>query len=110
MSREGADKRVSGNFFKVVVQAVLLFGVETWVLNPQTERALDSFMHGAARRITGNQPRRGGGKWTYPHLKYAMQEVGFGGTQTAVTRRQNTVAQYIAMRSILDLCEQDTHR
>ena len=24
--REGADKRVSGNFFKAVVQAVLLFG------------------------------------------------------------------------------------
>ena len=26
LSREGADKRVSGNFFKAVVQQVLLFG------------------------------------------------------------------------------------
>ena len=61
LSQEGADKRVSGNFFKAVVQAVLLFGAETWVLTPRIERALESFMHGAARRITGKNPRRGGG-------------------------------------------------
>ena len=60
VSREGADKRVPGNFFKAVVQAVLLFGAEMWVLTPRIERELESFMHGAARRITGNQPRRGG--------------------------------------------------
>ena len=58
--REGADKRVSGNFFKAVVQAVLLFRAETWVLTPRIERALDSFMHRDARRITGKQPRIGG--------------------------------------------------
>ena len=60
LSREGADKRVAGNFFKAVVQAVLLFGEETWVLNPRIERALESFIHGDARRIMGKQPRRGG--------------------------------------------------
>ena len=48
LSREGADKRVSGTFFKSVVQQVLLFGAETWVLTQQIERALDCFMHGAA--------------------------------------------------------------
>ena len=46
LSREGADKRVSGIVFKAVVQQVLLFGAETWVLTPRIERALDSFMHG----------------------------------------------------------------
>ena len=56
MSREGAYKRVSGNVFKAVVQQVLLFGEETWVLTPRIERSLNSFMHGAARRITGRQP------------------------------------------------------
>ena len=35
LSREGADKRVSGNFFKAVVQQVLLFGAETWVVTPR---------------------------------------------------------------------------
>ena len=59
LSQEGADKRVSGNFFKAVVQALLLFGAETWVLTLRIERALESFMHGAERRITRRQPRRG---------------------------------------------------
>ena len=75
---EGADKRVSGNLFKAVVQAVLLFGAETWVLTPRIERVLESFMHRVARRITGNQQRRGGdGKWIYNPLKEAMREAGF---------------------------------
>ena len=60
LSREGADKRVSGNLFKAVVQAVILFGAETWVLTPSIEQSPESFLHGAARQITGRQPRRGG--------------------------------------------------
>ena len=78
LSREGEDKRLSGTLFKAVVQQVLLFGAETWVLTPQIERALDSFMHGAACRITGRQPRRGwDGKWYHPYLVGAMKEAGF---------------------------------
>ena len=34
LSREGAEQRVSGFFLKAVVQAVLLFGYETWVVTP----------------------------------------------------------------------------
>ena len=56
LSREGADKRVSEKFFKAVVQAVLLFGAETWVLTPRIERAMESFLLRAAIRITGRQP------------------------------------------------------
>ena len=52
-------QEIVGEFFKAVVQQVLLFGAETWVVTPRIERALNSFMHGAARRITGRNPRRG---------------------------------------------------
>ena len=38
LSREGATKRVLGNFFKAVVQQVLLFGAETWVVSPYMGR------------------------------------------------------------------------
>ena len=62
------------DFFKAVVQQVLLFRLKTLVLTPQLERALDSFMHGAARRNTGRQPRIGwDGKWYYPSLAGAMK-------------------------------------
>ena len=102
---------MSGNFFKAVVQAVLLFGEEVWVITPRIDRALENFMHRAARRITMKQPRRGGGgQWTYPPLKEAMQEAGFKGIWKAITRSQNMVAKYIATRPILDLCERATQR
>ena len=47
-----------GEFFKAVVQQVLLFGAETWVVTPKMEQALSAFLHGAARRLTGRQARR----------------------------------------------------
>ena len=37
LSREGATKRVSGTFFKAVVQQVLLFGEETWEVSLMME-------------------------------------------------------------------------
>ena len=45
LSREGADLKVSGHFYKAVSQAVLLFGADTWVITPRMERDLDSFQH-----------------------------------------------------------------
>ena len=57
LSREGATPRVSGSFFKGVVQQVLLFGAETWVVTPKMDRAMSRFLHGAARRLTGRQAR-----------------------------------------------------
>ena len=39
-----------------------------------------------------------------------MKEVGLTDVQTSITRRQNTVAQYIATRPLLDLCEGATQR
>ena len=39
-----------------------------------------------------------------------MEEAGFEGIGVYITRRQNTVAQYIETRPILDLCEQSVWR
>ena len=93
---------MSENFFKAVVQQVLLFGAETWVVTPRMEQVLYSFMHGAARRITERQPRRGwDGKWFYPSLEGSMKEAGFKDVRTSINTRQNTVAKYIATQPLL---------
>ena len=64
---------MSGNFYKAVAQAVLLFGVETWVLIQNMEKALDRFQSRVARRLTGKQPRRKKyGRREYPHLEEAL--------------------------------------
>ena len=85
---------------------MLLFGAETWVVSLMMEWGLSAFIHGAVRRLTGRQPRRGRyGKWHYPSLEGAMKEAGLTDVRTSIQRRQNTVAQYIATRLLLDLCE-----
>ena len=83
LRREGATPRISGNFFKAVVQQVLLFGAETWVVTPKMERALSEFLHGAARRLAGRQLRREkDGDWHYPSLEGVMKEAGITDIRT----------------------------
>ena len=91
-----------------MVQQVLLFGAEKWVVTPKMERALSGFLHGAARQLTGRQARRAkNGDWYYPSLVGAMREAGLTDIWKSIANRQNTVAQYITTRLILDLCEGD---
>ena len=111
LGREGADPKVSGNFYKAVAQAVLIFGAETWALTQRMNKALDSFQSRVARRLTGKQPRRKkDGSWDYPPLAEALGEAGLEGIRKSITWRQNTVTQYIATRPILDLCERVARR
>ena len=53
LGREGAEKRTAGKLYVVVVQAVLLFGAETWVVTPRLEKALEGFHHRAVRSMSG---------------------------------------------------------
>ena len=111
IGREGEDPKVSGNFYKEMDQAVLLFGAETWVLTQRTEKDLESFQSRVARRLTRKQPRWWlDGSWDYPPLAEALGEAGLDGIRKLVTRRQKTVAQYIATQLILDLCKRATWR
>ena len=102
----GGGPEVSHNLYIAVTQQVLLFGAETWVLTKTMEAALDAFQGRVARRLTGRMPLRGrDGKWLYLPLAVATKEAGIVRARTSVLRRQNTVAQFVATRPILALCE-----
>ena len=77
LRREGAEPRVSGFFFKAVVQAVLLFGTETWVVTPHMGRVLGGFQDHVARRLTGRLPQRETDvNWEYTSAVTARDEAG----------------------------------
>ena len=103
---EGADPRISGLFLKADVQAVLIFGSDIGVPTPRFGRALESFQHRFAWRITGRQPiiREEEG-WEYPPLALEMEEAGFDEIRVYILNRQNMVSQYIATQPIMDLCK-----
>ena len=87
-----------------VVQAVLLYGLETWVMYPHIGRILGSFHHRVARRLMGRQPWMGlEGRCMYTPLAKMMTEAGLQDMETYLSRQQNTVAQYIATRPIVEL-------
>ena len=70
------------------------------------ESALDAFQGRVVRRLTGRQLRWGNdGKLFYPSLTGALKEAGVVRVRTSILRRQNTVAQFIATRPNLGLCE-----
>ena len=111
LGRESADPKVSRTFYIAVTQAVLLFGSETWVLTSRMEKALDNFHSKVAQKLKGRQPRRGKyGTWYYPLLEGAMKEAGIVRIRMSILQRQNTVAKFIATRTILDLCEKTNRR
>ena len=90
LSWEGADLKVSGHYFNLVTQAVLLFEVDTWVLTPMMERALSSFQHRVVQQLIRRHPSiREGGSWEYHSLEEAVAEAGFKGIVKYITGKQN---------------------
>ena len=62
--REGAEPEVSGKFYRAVVQAVLLFGAETWVLMETMMQQLEGAHVSFLRQVTRKQEtRRRDGSW-----------------------------------------------
>ena len=51
IGQELMDPQTSGNFYKGVVQATILFGAESWVMSPRIGRALGGFQCRLARRM-----------------------------------------------------------
>ena len=65
-------------FFKALVQAVLIFGSETWVLTPRMGRALGIFQQRVTRRIMGRHTKRKDeGGWEYTRLLAVIEEGRF---------------------------------
>ena len=108
LSREGVDARTLGRIFVAVVQEVIIYRSDMWLMTPRIGRVLGGFHHRVARRMTGRQPRRGRcGTWVYPLLEDAMAEAGLLEVDTYLYHLQNIVLHFIATRPIMDLCLTD---
>ena len=104
---ENASARVCGKFYKATVQAVLLFGSETWNLTPPLLKSLEGFHLRAAWRMTHvHKPRRNPDRsWTYPATEDVMEEAGLYPAAHYVDVRRQTIARFIVNRPIYGFCE-----
>ena len=104
---ENDPLRVSGMFYKATVQAVLLFGSETWSLSTTAMDRLEGFHIRAAWRMAlVNKPRKDptSGTWTYPPSEDALEEVGLHTIADYVQVRRQTIANFIVNRPIFNFC------
>ena len=88
LQREGAEPTVLKNIYRAVVQAVLLFGAETWVLTERMFRLLEGMHMSFLRQSTRKQAtRRRYGSWRQALAEAVLREAGTHTLRTYVARR-----------------------
>jgi len=99
-------------FYKAVVQAVLLYGLESWVLMPQMLQALWGFHHQVAHQLTGkvSQYLPAEDRWVYPPVDEVLAAAGLYPIDVYLACHQNRIVEYVATRPIFSLCQESTHR
>jgi hypothetical protein len=106
LSKESAKPRVMASFYKAIVQSVLLYGSESWVISERTLLKLRSFHRRCARYITGRHIRENDdGSWTCPNSARTLEEAGLWTVEEYIERRRSTVMGYAVERSIYRRCK-----
>jgi hypothetical protein len=87
------------------VQAVLLYGSETWSLSLSSIKHLEGLHIRTAWRMSGKKPvRKEDGSWMYPRLEDVLQAVGLKPIAHYVGIRRQTIANFILNQPIYELC------
>ena len=88
----------------VVIQSVLLYESETWVITPSIGRGLIRFQNRVSHRLMGWKYVRGReGMLVYPLLVESMEKAVLQEVDTYVSHPQKKVAQFIATSPIMEL-------
>jgi hypothetical protein len=106
LSRQGADPKVSGYFYKAVVQSVLLYGCETWVVSKQILVSLEGFHHQVARRLAHHtiRPDPNNGEWIYPNAGRSLELAGLQLMMTYIGRRRGYLLNWVQNRLLYTEC------
>ena len=83
-------------FYFATVQAILLYGAESWTLTKNNLRKLNSFHLRAIRHMTGVHIRkRSNGRWEYPEHKDLLTKCGLEPIETYIVSRRETLRTYL---------------
>ena len=107
LTTQGVDARVKGYFYKAIVQAVLLYGSESWCMTKAMIRKFKSFHLRVARYLSGKHIRPlEDGTWLYPVSEEVLEETGLFSIEQYIETRRATVFKYISKRPIYNECKQ----
>ncbi len=102
--------RIAAKFYKAVIQAVLLYGSETWNLTNLALARLEGFHICAAYKMARkHRPKRGAnGVWVHPKMADVLEECGMATIATYIWSRHQMIAVYVATRPIFKACMEGT--
>ena len=96
LKKEGANAKCMGKFYLIIVQAVLLYGADSWAVKNEDLRKLKSFHSRAIRYMTGTHIRKlESGEWEYPDHDKLLKECGLFPMETYIQRRRGTLMEYL---------------
>ncbi len=102
---ENASPKVCGVFYKATIQAVLLFGSETWNLAPSGMACLEGFHLRAACPMSGSHPwKRPDSMWEYPNLEKVLWDMGLQRISHYIGVRRQQIANFIVYWPSFQLC------
>ncbi len=105
---KNATPRVAAKFYKAVVQAVLLYGSETWNLTKTVLARLEGFhVRAAYCMVQVHRPKWvARNQWEYPKTSDVLEECGMATMQHYIQKRRATIAICIEDWPILEAYRQ----
>ena len=95
---------MSGQFYRAVVQSVLLCGSETWVWTESMRQTLWGFHIRVARRLTGKSARLQNGEWVLPPVQEALDAAGLLPLDVHIDGRLAAMLAKVNSRPICQIC------
>ena len=96
LKREGANAACMGKFYLTIVQAVLLYGADSWVVKRDDLRKLQSFHSRAIRYMTGTHiQKRTSGEWEYPDHDKLLKKCRLFPIEEYIKRRRGTLMKFL---------------
>ena len=106
---EGAESTISEKFYRAVVQSVLLFVSETWVLPAAMMQKINVINVGFLQQVIGKKAIRLGDKnWRKEGAESVLQAAGKKTLNDYIIKSQATVAEWVSLRSIFEVCAKET--
>jgi hypothetical protein len=89
LSATGASPKIMAKFYLAVIEAILLYGSETWVITRRSLCRLDTFHHRCARYLAHMHIRRNSeGVWMYPPSAEVLEKCGLSPIMTYIIKRK----------------------
>ena len=96
-------------FYRAVVQAIILYGLETWVLSASMEKRIEGTHTEFLRMITGKRSNNLGDRiWETPGEEGIQEATGNQSDRICIEQKKANVAQWVALRPLFEVCARDT--